>query len=98
MAIYGIGGAVKRHAAKRSLQRPVDNHILDYEAMLEVCREMLSTNFSGFSKNVMNLFDYLQKKEFPREVLCQTQGVAITLYPCRHLKSHISIPARMNFI
>ena len=91
VAIYGIGGAVKRHAAKRSLQRPVDNQILDYEAMLEVCKEMSSTKFSGFSKNVMELVRISLKKDFPGEVLYQAQGVAITLYPCRHLKSHISM-------
>ena len=55
VAIYGIGGAVKRHVAKRSLQWPVDNQILDYEAILEVCKEMSSIKFSGISKNVMEL-------------------------------------------
>ena len=31
-----IGGSVKRHAAKRSLQRPMNNQILGYQAMLNV--------------------------------------------------------------
>ena len=35
----GIGGAVKRHAAKRSLQRPLNNQIVDCCAVLEVCQE-----------------------------------------------------------
>ena len=44
----GIGGAVKRHTAKRSLQRPLNNQILDYKAMLDLCREeMKSINFFG---------------------------------------------------
>ena len=29
----GIGGSVKCHAAKRSLQRPMKNQILDYQAL-----------------------------------------------------------------
>ena len=33
----GIGGAVKRHAVKWSLQRPLNNQILDYHVVLEVC-------------------------------------------------------------
>ena len=38
----GIGGFVKRHVAKRSLQRPMKNQILDYKAVLEVCFEELT--------------------------------------------------------
>ena len=32
----GIGGAVKQHVAKRSLQRSLNNQILDYKAMLDL--------------------------------------------------------------
>ena len=50
----GIGGSVKRHAAKRSLQRPLYNQILDYKAMLEVCEtEMKSIVFIGIDKTEM---------------------------------------------
>ena len=35
----GIDSSVKRHAAKRSLQRPMNTQILDYQAMLNVCKE-----------------------------------------------------------
>ena len=50
----GIGGAVKRHAAKRSLQRPLNNQILDYKAMLDVCQEeMPSIKFFGIPKEDM---------------------------------------------
>ena len=47
----GIGGAVKRHVAKRSLQRPSHNQILSYESMLELCEvEMTSIIFFGINK------------------------------------------------
>ena len=47
----GIGGAVKPHAAKRSLQRPLNNQILDYRVVLEVCQEeMKSIIFFGTDK------------------------------------------------
>ena len=45
---------MKRHAAKRSLQRPLNNHILDYRAVLEVCQEeMKSIIFFGIDKEDM---------------------------------------------
>ena len=51
----GIGGSVKRHAAKRSLQRPMNNQILDYEAMLNVCEEEMSKiKFFEISKETMD--------------------------------------------
>ena len=35
---YDIGGAVKRHVAKQSLQTPLNSPpILDYKAMLDLC-------------------------------------------------------------
>ena len=51
----GIGGSVKCHAAKRSLQRPISNQILDYQAMLNVCEEEMSKiRFFGISKETMD--------------------------------------------
>ena len=45
---------MKRHAAKRSLQRPLNNQILDYRAVLEVCQEeMKSIIFFGIDKEDM---------------------------------------------
>ena len=35
----GIGGFVKRHVAKRSLQHPLNNQILDHKAMINLCIE-----------------------------------------------------------
>ena len=50
-----ICGSVKRHAAKRSLQRPMNIQILDYQAMLNVCEEEMSKiKFSGISKETMD--------------------------------------------
>ena len=49
----GIGGSVKRHAAKRSLQRPLNDQILDYKAMLEVCKEMSAIKFFDISQEEM---------------------------------------------
>ena len=64
--MYDIGGAVKCHAAKRSLQRPIDNQVLGYEAMLEVCKERSSIKFSGISKKVMELVRISSKERFSR--------------------------------
>ena len=44
----GIGGFVKRHVAKRSLQRPLKDQILDYKSVLDVCR----TDLTGDSSRV----------------------------------------------
>ena len=47
-------GAVKRQAAKRSLQRPLNNQILNYRAVWEVCQEeMKSIIFFGSDKEDM---------------------------------------------
>ena len=47
----GIGSMVKRHGAKQSLQRPLNNQILDYRAVLEVCQEeMKLIIFFGIDK------------------------------------------------
>ena len=49
-----ICGSVKHHAAKRSLQRPMNSQILDYQAILNVCEEEMSQiKFSGISKETM---------------------------------------------
>ena len=49
-----IGGAVKQHVAKRSLQRPLNNNILDYKAMLDLCEnEMMSIKFFEICKESM---------------------------------------------
>ena len=49
----GIGGAVKRHAAKRkrSLQIPLSNRILDYRVVLEVCQEEMKSIIPFLSRH-----------------------------------------------
>ena len=50
-----IDGSVKCHAAKRSVQRPMNNQILDYQAMPNVWEEEMSKiKFFGISKQTMN--------------------------------------------
>ena len=60
----GIGGAVKRHAAKRSLQRPLNNQILDYRVVLKVCQEeMKSIIFFCIDKGDMYMVEVREKME-----------------------------------
>ena len=50
----GIGGFVKRYVAKRSLQRPLHNQILNYKAMLDLCKAEIDTiEFFGISQEEM---------------------------------------------
>ena len=45
---------LKRHVAKRSLQRSLNNQILDYKAILDLCEnEMMSIKFFGICKESM---------------------------------------------
>ena len=58
----GIGGAVKRHAAKKILQRPLNNQILDYKAMIDLCEnEMISIKFFGICNESMISVENLEK-------------------------------------
>ena len=42
---------LKQHVAKRSLQRSLNNQILDYKAILNLCEnEMMSVKFFGICK------------------------------------------------
>ena len=50
-----MGGSVKCHAAKIGLQRPMNNQILGYQAMLNKFEEeMNQTKFFGISKETMD--------------------------------------------
>ena len=43
---YGVGGFVKCHVTKSSLQRPLHDQILSYQSTLDLCvREILSITF-----------------------------------------------------
>ena len=60
----GIGGTVKRVAAKASLQRTLKNHILTPKAMFEFCKN----NIEGIefiyidSKEVTETWKFLEKR------------------------------------
>ena len=61
----GIQDSVKRHAAKRNLQRLKNNEILDYKAVLEVCQaEMKSIVFFGIDKEDMVVVRERMEKRF----------------------------------
>ena len=52
----------KRHVAKRSLQRSLNNQILNYKAMLDLCvNEMMSIKFFGIFKKSMISVENLEK-------------------------------------
>ena len=56
-----IGGAVKRHVAKQILQKPLNNQILNYKAMLDLCEnEIMSIKFFGFFKESMISIENLE--------------------------------------
>ena len=48
---------LERHVAKRSLQRSLNNQILDYKAILDLCEnEMLSIKFPGkFKESIISV-------------------------------------------
>ena len=47
----GIGRVVKRHVAKQSLQKSLNNQIVDYKAMLDLCEnEIMSIKFFKICK------------------------------------------------
>ena len=56
-----IDWAVKAHVAKRSLQRPFNNQILDYKAMLDLCEnEMMSIKLFGIWKERLSVLKILR--------------------------------------
>ena len=58
-----IVGTVKAHVAKRSLQRPLNNQILDYKARLDLCEnEMMSIKLFGIWKERWSVLKILRLK------------------------------------
>ena len=46
-----LGEQLKRDVAKQSLQRSLNNQVLDYKAVVDLCEnEMMSINFFGICK------------------------------------------------
>ena len=63
----GIGGSVKRHTAKRSLQRPKNDQILSYQTMLDVREaEKTKIKFFGISKERMDEVRKLLQEQFSK--------------------------------
>ena len=60
-----IGGAVKTNVAKRSLQRYLNNQILDYKAILDLCEnEMMSIKFFGICEENMISVENLETEKW----------------------------------
>ena len=54
LPVMALVEQLKRHVAKRSLQRSLNNQILDYKAILDLCEnEMMSIKFFGICKESM---------------------------------------------
>ena len=51
LPVMALVEQLKQHAAKRSFQRSLNNQILDYKAILDLCKnEMMSNKFFGICK------------------------------------------------
>ena len=52
--VMALVGQLKRHVTKLSLQRSLNNQVLDYKAILDLCEnEMMSIKFFGICKESM---------------------------------------------
>ena len=54
LRVMALLDQLKQHVAKRSLQRSLNNQILDYKSILDLCEnEMMSIRFFGICKENM---------------------------------------------
>ena len=61
ISVMALLEQLKRHVAKRSLQRSLSNQILNYKAMLDLCEnEMMSIKFFGICKESMTSLENLE--------------------------------------
>ena len=61
ISVMALLEQLKRHVAKRSLQRSLSNQILNYKAMLDLCEnEMMSIKFFGICKESMISLENLE--------------------------------------
>ena len=61
LPVMALVEQLKRHIAKRSLQRPLNNKILDYKVVLDLCEnEMMSIKFFGICKESMTSLENLE--------------------------------------
>ena len=94
-----IGGSVKCHDAKRSLPRPMNNQILVYKDMFNVCEEEMSKiKFFGISKETMNDVHKSLRNGFQGETLFQVHKTAFTSYHYHHPKLHTSYQVKTSLM
>ena len=61
LPVMALVEQLKRHIGKRSLQRPLNNKILDYKVVLDLCEnEMMSIKFFGICKESMISLENLE--------------------------------------
>ena len=64
LPVMALVEQLKRHVAKRILQRFLNNQILDYKAILDLCEnEMMSIKFFGICKESMISVENLEIKK-----------------------------------
>ena len=61
LPVMALVEQLKRHVAKRSLQRSLNNQILDYKAIIDLCEnEMMSIMVFGICKESMIIVENLE--------------------------------------
>ena len=99
MTIHEIGGSVKHQAAKRSLQRPMNNQILDYQVMLNVCKEEMSKiKFFGIIKETMDKVHKSLKEWFSRGNTVPGTPSSHHFIPHHHPKLHASYRVKTSLM
>ena len=64
LPVMALVEQLKRHVAKRSLQRSLNNQILDYKAILDLCEnEMMSIKFFGICEENMISVENLETEK-----------------------------------
>ena len=62
--VMALVGQLKRHVTKLSLQRSLNNQVLDYKVILDLCEnEMMSIKFFGICKESMISVENLEIKK-----------------------------------
>ena len=97
-----VKGSVTCHAAKKSLQRPMNDQILDYQAMLNVCKEKMSKiKFFEISKETMDEVRKSLEERFSRgkgETVLQVHEAATISYHYHHPNLHTSFRVKTSLM
>ena len=65
LPVMALVEQIKKHAAKRSFQRSLNNQILDYKAILDLCEnEMMSIKFFGICEENMISVENLETEKW----------------------------------